>query len=93
MSVVVQFLQELKGQSVHIELKNGSVVSGKIENVDNNMNTHMSNVKTVVKGRNPVTEPYVTVRGGMIRYFKLESEYRKALETAEKKEEKKVHRQ
>eukprot|EP00331_Platyophrya_macrostoma_P023661 CAMPEP_0176434954 /NCGR_PEP_ID=MMETSP0127-20121128/17010_1 /TAXON_ID=938130 /ORGANISM="Platyophrya macrostoma, Strain WH" /LENGTH=111 /DNA_ID=CAMNT_0017817841 /DNA_START=148 /DNA_END=484 /DNA_ORIENTATION=- len=83
---MVAFLQELKGETVSIELKNGSTVSGVVDNVDGNMNTHLSDVNIAVKGQNAVKEPHVTVRGGMIRYFKLASDYQKPLERAEKKQ-------
>lgn len=35
------------------------------------MNTHMKNVKLVVKGRNPITLENFSIRGNNIRYFVL----------------------
>lgn len=39
--------------------------------VDMRMNTHMKNVKLVVKGRNPITLENFSIRGNNIRYFVL----------------------
>lgn len=82
---MVSFLQELRGEIVEIELKNGSVVTGCVDGVDTNMNTHLSTVKIVAKGKNAITVPELTVRGGTIRYYKLGADYTKYLDRSTKK--------
>ena len=47
---LVRFLMKLKSWTVTIQLKNGTVVTGTILGVDIRMNTHLSNVKMIVKG-------------------------------------------
>ena len=42
---LVKFLMKLGGETVTIELKNGSVVNGTITSVDMAMNTHLKSVK------------------------------------------------
>ena len=68
---LVKFLMKLTGETVTIELKNGSVVIGTITSVDINMNTHLKNVKMQVKGRESQQFDHLTIRGANIRYFLL----------------------
>mmetsp|Transcript_14670 Transcript_14670/g.16854 ORF Transcript_14670/g.16854 Transcript_14670/m.16854 type:complete len:113 (+) Transcript_14670:36-374(+) len=68
---LVKFLMKLKNETVTIELKNGSVISGSINSVDMTMNTHLSNVKLTAKGRNTIALDHLTIRGNNIRYFIL----------------------
>jgi small nuclear ribonucleoprotein D1 len=68
---LVRFLMKLKNETVTIELKNGTLVTGTIVGVDVKMNTHLSNVKMVIKGKNPVVLEHITIRGNNLRYFIL----------------------
>jgi len=68
---LVRFLMKLASETVIIELKNGTVVHGTIAGVDMSMNTHLRQVKLIVKGRNPTTMDSLSIRGSNIRYFIL----------------------
>jgi len=68
---LVRFLMKLQNESVTIELKNGTVVSGTIHGVDISMNTYLRNVKTTIKGKNPVRHDFLSIRGNNIRYYIL----------------------
>lgn len=72
MRTLIPFLQQLKDQQVELELKDGSVVVGKVDFIDHAMNTHLSGeVKISTKGQNTRKFEKFCVRGGTIRYFKL----------------------
>lgn len=73
---------KLSQETVTIELKNGTVISGTITGkktylkddvlgVDIAMNTHLKAVKMTIKGRNPVSLDSLSVRGSNIRYVIL----------------------
>ncbi|ETW33218.1 hypothetical protein PFTANZ_06062 [Plasmodium falciparum Tanzania (2000708)] len=49
---LVHFLMKLTNENVTIELKNGTLITGIITAVDIKMNTHMKNVKVVIKNKN-----------------------------------------
>ncbi|KAK8815046.1 Small nuclear ribonucleoprotein family protein [Blastocystis sp. ATCC 50177/Nand II] len=68
---LVRFLMKLTTESVTIELKNGTIISGTITGVDVAMNTHLKAVKMTIKGRNPVSLDSMSVRGSSIRYVIL----------------------
>ncbi|KAK2196873.1 bifunctional LSM domain [Babesia duncani] len=74
---LVRFLMKLANESVTVELKNGTVLTGVIIGVDISMNTHLKNVKIVNKVTPGSKEPnyilldHLTVRGNNIRYFIL----------------------
>uniref|UniRef100_A0A8C9GQJ7 Small nuclear ribonucleoprotein Sm D1 n=1 Tax=Piliocolobus tephrosceles TaxID=591936 RepID=A0A8C9GQJ7_9PRIM len=78
---LVSFLMKLANENVTIELKNGTLITGVIIGVDIKMNTHMKNVKVVIKNKNVgeynvntkqfLSLEHVTIRGNNIRYFIL----------------------
>ena len=68
---LVKFLMKLASETVTIELKNGSVVTGTVTGVDINMNTHLKAVRLVAKGKHAVALDQLCVRGNTIRYFIL----------------------
>ena len=65
---LVKFLMKLTNETVTIELKNGTVVTGTITGVDLSMNTHLKTVKMTVKGYDPINLDHLTIRGNNIRY-------------------------
>ena len=68
---LLKFLQQLKHETVTIELKNGAQVLGTITKVDNAMNTHLNHVKIAIKGKLHVIMDSMFVRGNNIRYIIL----------------------
>jgi small nuclear ribonucleoprotein D1 len=58
---------KLKKETVTVELKNGTVISGSVAKVDPSMNIHLSKVKMTVRGKNPETLDSLSVRGSTIR--------------------------
>ena len=68
---LVRSLNKLQGETVDIELKNGTKLQGTILTVDQTMTTHLKKVKVTVRGRNPMEMDTLTVRGGNIRYYSL----------------------
>jgi small nuclear ribonucleoprotein D1 len=66
-----RFLMKLNNETVTIELKNGTVVQGTITGVDISMNTYLRNVKSTIKGKNPVRHDFLSIRGNNIRYYIL----------------------
>jgi small nuclear ribonucleoprotein D1 len=68
---LVRFLMKMSNESVTIELKNGTTVSGTIVGLDMNMNTHLRMVKMVIKNQDPVSMDSLSIRGSNIRYFIL----------------------
>lgn len=68
---LVKFLMKLAGETVTIELKNGSVIVGTITSVDMSMNTHLKSVKMQQKGKESQQFDHLTIRGANIRYFLL----------------------
>lgn len=62
---------KLSNETVTIELKNGTIISGTIVGVDLSMNTHLKTVKMTLKGRNPQSLEQLSIRGNTIRYYIL----------------------
>ena len=62
---------KLNNETVTIELKNGTVVQGTITGVYISMNTYLRNVKSTIKGKNPVRHDFLSIRGNNIRYYIL----------------------
>ena len=68
---LVRFLMKLSHETVVIELKNGTQVTGTIMGVDVAMNTHLRSVKMTIKGREQVSLDTLSIRGNNIRYIVL----------------------
>jgi small nuclear ribonucleoprotein D1 len=62
---------KLTGETVTIELKNGSIVYGTITGVDIAMNTHLKKVKLTPRNSNPQELDTLSIRGSTIRYYIL----------------------
>jgi small nuclear ribonucleoprotein D1 len=58
-------------ETVTIELKNGTLVSGTISSVDIQMNTGLKSVKMTIRNADPVALDSLSIRGNNIRYFIL----------------------
>merc|ERR1711976_508165 len=71
MMKLVRFLMKLNGETVTIELKNGTVVHGTVVGVDMSMNTHLKTVKLPLRNKNPVNLDFLTIRVNNVRYFIL----------------------
>ena len=68
---LVRFLMKLTNETVTIELKNGTVVSGTVTGVDMSMNTHLKLVKMTLRDRDPMALDTLSIRGNNIRYYIL----------------------
>mmetsp|Transcript_20585 Transcript_20585/g.66763 ORF Transcript_20585/g.66763 Transcript_20585/m.66763 type:complete len:119 (-) Transcript_20585:195-551(-) len=68
---LIRFVQKLTNETVTVELKNGTVISGTITGVDIAMNTHLKRVKLTPKGKPTVALDHLSVRGSTIRYYIL----------------------
>ncbi|CAJ1331029.1 unnamed protein product [Effrenium voratum] len=66
-----RFLGKMVNETVTIELKNGTQVTGTITAVDSSMNIHIKQVKVTVRHKNPVSMAYLSIRGANIRYVIL----------------------
>ena len=69
---LVRFLMKLRNETVTIELKNGTIVTGTVAGVDVAMNTHLRNVKMRIKGGDgAMSLDTLSVRGSTIRHYIL----------------------
>ncbi|XP_063933680.1 small nuclear ribonucleoprotein Sm D1-like [Zophobas morio] len=68
---LVRFLMKLSGETVTVEIKNGSIIKGTITGVDVSMNTHLRAVKFTAKNKDPISLDTLSVRGNHIRYIIL----------------------
>lgn len=69
--LLTRFLMKCNNESVTIELKNQTLISGTITGVDMSMNTHLKAVKMTLKGGVVTHLDSLSVRGNTIRYFIL----------------------
>ncbi|OAF65741.1 hypothetical protein A3Q56_06542 [Intoshia linei] len=68
---LVRFLMKLSHETVTIELKDGTVITGTIAGVDMSMNTHLKNVKLKSPNKDPMTLDSMSIRGNNIRCYIL----------------------
>ncbi|KAF2641463.1 Sm-like ribonucleoprotein [Massarina eburnea CBS 473.64] len=68
---LVRFLMKCQNETVSIELKNGTVVSGTIASVSPLMNIALRSVKYRPRNREEIPLDTTTVRGSTIRYIIL----------------------
>ena len=69
---LVRFLMKLSNETVTIELKNGTVITGTISGLDQRMNVHLRGVRMTVRNAvDPINLETLTVRGSSIRCFIL----------------------
>ncbi|WRT66813.1 uncharacterized protein IL334_003776 [Kwoniella shivajii] len=62
---------KLNNETVTIELKNGTSVSGTITSVDPQMNTHLKSVKLTLRSQPVLSLDSIAIRGNNVRYFIL----------------------
>ena len=62
---------KINNETVSIELKNGTIISGTIIGVDMHMNTHLKNIRMTIKNKDPMMMDSMCVRGSTIRFFIL----------------------
>jgi len=67
--VPIKLLHEAEGHIVTIELRTGEVYMGKLEEAEDNMNCHMTNVSFTAKDGSKHPMEYVFIRGSQVRYF------------------------
>jgi small nuclear ribonucleoprotein D1 len=68
---LIHAIEALVGDTVTIELKNSSVVTGTLASVDQTMTCHLSGAKVVPRSGEPELHDELTVRGMNIRLFLL----------------------
>lgn len=66
---LVRFLMKLSHETVTIELKNGTQVTGAIQGVDVAMNMHLRSVKMTIRGREQMQLDTLSIRG--LYYYNL----------------------
>ncbi|KAK0718835.1 hypothetical protein B0T21DRAFT_374243 [Apiosordaria backusii] len=64
---LVRFLMKCQNESVTIELKGGTIISGTIASVSPQMNTALRNVKMTPRGQETIQLESLNVRGSTIR--------------------------
>lgn len=68
---LIHVLEALVGETVTVELKNSSVVTGTLSSIDQTMTAHLTAAKVVPARGEPELHHELTVRGMNIRMFLL----------------------
>jgi small nuclear ribonucleoprotein D1 len=68
---ITAIFKKIKNEIITIELKNGIILNGSVENVDPYMNIYLKHVKRTFKGKNSNIIPTISVRGSRIRFIIL----------------------
>lgn len=68
---LIHVLEALVGDTVTIELKNSSVVTGTLASIDQTMTAHLTGAKVVPSRGEPELHDELTVRGMNVRLFLL----------------------
>ncbi|CAD7958795.1 unnamed protein product [Amoebophrya sp. A25] len=68
---LVVFLRKLANESVTVDLKSNTSVTGTVLGVDMQMNMHVKNAKVSTPGRETVPMEQITLRGNTIRSVTL----------------------
>jgi len=69
--IPIKVLHDAEGHTVTIELKNGEVFRGKLDEAEDNMNVHLSNCTKTAKDGRVSTLANVFLRGSHVRFMVL----------------------
>uniref|UniRef100_A0A7S3B4W5 Small nuclear ribonucleoprotein Sm D3 n=1 Tax=Haptolina ericina TaxID=156174 RepID=A0A7S3B4W5_9EUKA len=69
--IPIKVLHDAEGHTVTIELKNGEVFRGKLDEAEDNMNCHLSNCTKTAKDGRVNTLANVFLRGSHVRFMVL----------------------
>jgi len=69
--IPIKVLHDAEGHTVTIELKNGEVYRGKLDEAEDNMNVHLSNCTKTAKDGRVTTLANVFLRGSHVRFMVL----------------------
>nr|PVC50021.1 small ribonucleoprotein D1 [Theileria orientalis] len=76
---LVRFLMKLANESVTVELKNGTVLTGTVIGIDISMNTHLKNVKVVNKNSDGKDGPNVVLLDHLTTIHRFKSQVKLSL--------------
>jgi len=68
---LTRFLMKLAGETVSVELKNGTVAQGTVTGVDVSMNFGLKGARVALRGKAPVAMESLSIRGSTVRYVLL----------------------